>query len=247
MKLKQATLYRLLIGIKFTAIFYLCWGVITVMSLIVGALTNNAHLIQGDIFTLFIFLLISLAFVTMKEEFNLFLQNGVCRKNMFLSNLISLSVISFFVSFMSLVLEKILRHNHVFQIGNLITQLYHLNLSSGKGALLTLLASFVICLAAFSAGLVLASLFQRYSRLVFLVICTCLILIPAMIGAVISTLPKTKIIHAAGFVGNLLGQDIFSNQTHVSHLICTLTVISLLLLMIHYYFQSRQEPNTKGK
>lgn len=249
MKLKQAILYRFTIQLNAILIFYGFFLFFTLVMpvffvLVLGINDFNAY--SDTVIPTMIFLLIT-ALLGQVVEFNFFLQNGVNRRNMFLSNVISISGICILMSILAVILNFIFGNSQIFHYANQIpTIVYHLEMTSFKGTLLTFLITLCLCFFTASIGLLVAALVQKFHRTALTVIGSSVFLVPILISTTFRFLPdglQKNLIH---FVELMIGISP-GEQPQPLNLILTLLVISLILLGLYYYLQMHQELKQKDR
>lgn len=247
MKLKQAIAYRFNIAFKITAIFFLFYGLVTGFSALMNQINHRSDLITGDIFLLFLPILFAIAVTALREEFRLFMQFGMSRKNIFLSSILSLSLLSAGFSLLTLLIWKISDHSKIFQAKNSLVMAFGPDLSSLKNVLLAFILSMLVCLAVIAVGLVISSAFQHFSRIAFLTIFIAVLVIPVFLKNIFNSFPPESRRHFVERFLSFIGQGSSYTDPHVSRILAVLSVFSIVLLGIYYWFQRHQELSYKGK
>lgn len=248
MKLKQATLYRFFIQLKSIMTFYGLFLVFTIaipafFGIFLGLKNFNSYSDTG--IPTMIFLLISVL-LGQFAAFNVFLQNGVNRRDMFLSNVISTSGVCLLMAGLEIFLTFIFRNNKIIQFANQIPLwTYDLKVTSFKGTLLTFLVTLALCVLTASIGLLIAAAVQRFRKITLMVAGSLVVMVPIFMSSNFSILPdglQRSLNNLSSFmIGIAPGEP-----RQPLHFIITLLVISLILLGIYYYFQTHQELKQKG-
>lgn len=237
MKLKAALTYRLNYQIKSIFFFFGYFSLFAIVFPIVGIMISGTkEAINSDgMFSSLIFIFI-IAFIGVSSDFKLCIQNGMSRKNIFISYILSNLAISAILSVVLLIVKAIADN---FLMTNLNISLFVSDLYT-KGELLpTFVFLFITFLLGSSIGSVFGIFNDRVTGTKKLIILATLIMIPIILGVIIQLGGATLQAKLLKLFSNLFG--ISNEGFQLMPILGTFLAVTLLLSILTYFMNIKRE------
>ncbi len=236
MKLTSAIKYRFKYQMKFAAFFFGYFLLFSIAFPLIGIIfTGTNNNVNSDMmFASMVFMSI-LSYMGASSDFKLFIQNGMSRNNIFLSSIISNSILSALFSFILIGIK---------QFGNqLMTKLnltlFFIDIYSKEDLITGFLLLFVFLLF-FSSIASIAGIFNdRVSGFKKLFIIATLVMIPILLSLLIKISSPAFKTSLFNLVQKILG--ISSVQFSPLTLTLTLFIVCILLTVVTYFMNMKRE------
>lgn len=236
-KLKAALQYRLRYQLKYLGVFYLYFIFFAViMAGIAIFLFNGTDSAQSELTLPALIFAIILSVIGIHSDFKLFLQNGMNRWHIFISNVMTNFVMSHVIVltmvFFRLMLKTFLSHHFDYMF--IILDLYQ-----PKTLLSQYLLLFLVIFWGMVLGLVVGLFFDCFSFVTRLLIGAGIILLPFLFGTVFTTLSAASQHQVLANLAHILGLS--NDGLNVIPLMTTLFILIFVNLILSYFMNRHRE------
>ena len=237
MKLKAALQYRMIYQLKSLGIFYLYFiGFAVVLPGLAMFFSNTSATAESELTLSALIFAIILSVIGIRSDFKLFIQNGLNRLHIFVSNLISNFVIANVIVLAMAAFRLIFK---TFFSDHFDYQFMILDFYQPKTLFSQYLLLFLIIFWGMALGLVIGLFLDRFSFIVRLLIGGGVLLFPILFGTVFTTLSEAGKDNVLTNLAHTLG--ITENGLKAGPLMLTLFILICVNLVLAYLMNRRRE------
>ena len=237
MKLKTAISYRLTYQTRSLLIYMVYFTVFAcLMPLLAIFLSDTTEIVHSDIIFSAICFMFILALVGIHSDFKLFIQNGLSRQNIFLTNIWTNTLISVGFSGLLVLIQKLFDRPLIsgFRFEIFLVDLYSKNAFFPSWFLLSLFLFF-----ASTIGVVIGTFNELFSGIHKILIILALIMIPTVVGFLFQTIDKQITMNILEFLKEIIG--ISSTGLNIWPLVGTLWVLITINLLLSFLMNQKRE------